>query len=390
MLTSLKISASKVWNLTLLFIFAFYTIYAYLHKSFEMGFRSTCLLGLTVGYYLLVPKQLKKNFMLFVLAEVFIIGVFICSYYNNKIEDLKISAIVLWPLLLIIAIAIGFTLNRFIQNRTLKQAICTYLFLFLVIPASRKFGEGWFAVVTIISFFDAAIRFRESSPPRKSFLYWSIFCVLFLIPFIFFSEHPGLLLVMPLIIIAMILSYFLIFSFSKAQNYFTLIFLVLSLSIVVWAAQENWATYIYSRDNVIPQKTPNMILKDRNGKMFLQENKCYYIYLFWSAHCGSCKKEFPYFEKLANKLQDRKHIKFVTVFLKYREADSVTFNNYSKDKNSSLMWLISDNSKIIIDSLVPKGVPHLTITDPGNKILYNGFVRNRPWIFINRAESFVR
>lgn len=390
MLTLSKSLASKSWNLILLIVFIAYTAYSYFHKSFDMGFRSTCLIGLTVGYYLLVPKQPKKNFMLLVLSEVFIIGVFISSYYNNKIEDLKISSIVLWPLLLTIAIAFGFTINRFIQNRTLKQAICTYLFLFLIIPASRKFGEGWFAVVTIISFFDAAIRFKKSAPPRKSFLYWSVICLLFLLPFLTFSEHPGLQLVLPVLILAMILSYFLIFSYNVTRKHYSFILLILFLSIVLWVAQENWAVYIYSRDNITPKKTPVMILKDRNGKTYLQENNYYYIYLFWSAHCGSCKKEFPYFEKLSHKLLNRKNVKFATVFLKFREADSLTFNYYSQNMNSNLAWLITDNSKIILDSLAQKGVPHLTIVDPENKILYNGFVRNRPWILINRIQSFVK
>jgi thiol-disulfide isomerase/thioredoxin len=156
----------------------------------------------------------------------------------------------------------------------------------------------------------------------------------------------------------------------------------------IWIIQENYSIWHYSAGNSIPVDTVSITIYNKDKGIISENNNSTSVYLFWSASCSSCKKEFPYFSELALNYKDRKDIHFYTVLLEFNESDSVAFNREIRN-NSHFKWAYALNGKVLYDRLKMNGVPHITIIDSQNNIRYNGRVSNRPWLYINHPDRFL-
>jgi thioredoxin-related protein len=119
---------------------------------------------------------------------------------------------------------------------------------------------------------------------------------------------------------------------------------------------------------------------DNSGKVVVN--------LFWSAYCGRCAREYPEFSKLAHKFKERDDVEFYGVFISYSDRDSIYFNKVVKQK-FEFDWVKAKNGEELFSDLKMAGVPHLSIFNKEGNVIYNGYVRDRPWILVKRPERII-
>ncbi|MBW6490271.1 MAG: hypothetical protein K0B15_03640 [Lentimicrobium sp.] len=205
------------------------------------------------------------------------------------------------------------------------------------------------------------------------------------------SEFSAFILTLPVIIIGGLLSYFTMNQLAKPSiskvSCFLLFFGLLVITPIIWVAQENYAYMHYSTFNTSPQYSYQINMYDLKGEPKRNDKNGISVYLFWSASCSKCKDEFPYFSDLALKYKIRDDINFYAVFVQFKASDSAYLIKETANKYE-FEWSIIPEGQHIYDSLIQQGFPHLTIIDQDNKLLYNGIVCNRPWVYVNHPDRF--
>lgn len=115
---------------------------------------------------------------------------------------------------------------------------------------------------------------------------------------------------------------------------------------------------------------PGFTYKDIDGKdVSLASFKGKYVYIdVWATWCGPCKRESPYFEKLAEEYKDNDKIVFMGVSI---DQDKDAWDKMVKDKNLKGVQLIADKawaSSIAKDYLI-QGIPRFILIDDQGKIV---------------------
>jgi thiol-disulfide isomerase/thioredoxin len=335
-------------------------------------------IGLNLLANILIPLALATTFLLYFLI----------------VKEAKFSfelALLLYGVPLL-AFGLGLFLRYLRFNSLYKKTILLGFIILFIFATSRRYGEGWFAVCTIISFILASVYLASYNPARPVIIANILFATVFIVPMLE-SELSGIMLTSPVIMVGGLMSYFTLLQMAKrTHTSFSRIMpllILLLLSPVLWVLQENYAMAHYSSYNNTPDSSVNIILLDKHGETIIENHGQTTVYLFWSATCSMCKKEFPHFSKLASRYQNRKDIKFYAVFLEFREIDTVVFNReILLDYDFEWAWI--PQGKVLYDSLIMNGVPHISIIDKNNTILYNGKVSNRPWLYINHPNRFLQ
>lgn len=362
-------------------------IYSILSINTFLSVRFTLITGIIIGFFIFPRKKLIFDILLSGVALVLLVLLIFIPLYIKGLNNLTFLPFLIFPSMLILSIAVAYAIKKSRLPITYSTAFILSVLLFLLITSSRKFGEGWFFVTTIISFVYSAFLLREIVK-KDFFVVWTIVCLPFVLPFFIFSGQTGLYLVLPGIIVSMIFGYIVLrrknnIKFNVLSYTITAIVLLTS-----WVLQENWASWVYSTQyNKMPGNAIHFSLINKEKEIVHIDTSSINVYLFWASYCSNCKKEFPYFEKLANDYKKRSDINFYTVYLQTEINDTVTFNHYAKI-NTQVTWTIAENSKEIQTNLLTDGVPFITIIGFENKILYNGCVNNRPWIFVKRPSNY--
>jgi cytochrome oxidase Cu insertion factor (SCO1/SenC/PrrC family) len=111
---------------------------------------------------------------------------------------------------------------------------------------------------------------------------------------------------------------------------------------------------------------------------------------FWSSHCGSCHKELPHFSELAAQYKDDTTKVFIAAFISFDEAsDSASYANEASQE-SAFTWAKALDSKQVMQDLGFNAFPHVTYINKEGKVVYNGYLSNRPWIFAYHPRKFLK
>ncbi len=388
-LTNRTQTLELITRLALLILLTFLIIDNF-STSTDSFLRLTILIGFMSGFLRFHKHKLTSSF-LSLLAAVLIPIILMIIISSIKQIRLSLLPLLLWPGVSLLSYSIGL-LIKFLKVKTAyKKAFILGIFVLMILAASRRYSEGHFAVITILSYVLASYSLSFSIS-GKSFPTMGIFNATPLFFILLFSDKSGLILTLPTILFAIVLSFISINAFMKFEGnnfkkYTPLIFVFLS-SPFIWIIQENYSIWHYSAGNSIPVDTVSITIYNKDKGIISENNNSTSVYLFWSASCSSCKKEFPYFSELALNYKDRKDIHFYTVLLEFNESDSVAFNREIRN-NSHFKWAYALNGKVLYDRLKMNGVPHITIIDSQNNIRYNGRVSNRPWLYINHPDRFL-
>ncbi|MBR1514577.1 MAG: TlpA family protein disulfide reductase [Bacteroidales bacterium] len=111
---------------------------------------------------------------------------------------------------------------------------------------------------------------------------------------------------------------------------------------------------------------------------------------FWSSHCGNCHRELPHFSKLAAQYEGDTTKVFVAAFVSFNEESDSAFYAYETQNESAHTWAKVVDSKAIMQDLDFNAFPQLTYINKEGKVVYNGYLSNRPWIFAYSPRKFLK
>lgn len=378
-----------ITRLTLIFLLTF-LLFDNFSTSTDSFLRFTILIGFMSGF--LRFHKFKLAAVILSLLTAILIPILLMIILS-AIKQIKLSylPLLLWPGVSLLSYSIGLLIKNLKVENAYKKAFILGILVLMIIAASRRYSEGSFAVNTVLSYVLASYNLSYTICKK------SIFAIGLLIatPLIFiliFSDRSGLILTLPTLMIAILLAvYSFNLTFNNKGSYINIfipLIIALVSSPVIWIIQENYSIWHYSASNEIPNNDVSISIYNKDKQIISENNTSTCVYLFWSASCSSCKKEFPYFSELALNYKDRKDIHFYAVMLEFNESDSIAFNREILN-NSHFKWAYAMNGKALYDKLIMKGVPHITIVDSQNNIRYNGRVSNRPWLWINHPNCYL-
>jgi thioredoxin-related protein len=386
----LKMQYNKLFLSTPVFILYFLSI---LFNYPILVFKLAVLSGIALAYL-----QKKQIIPVKVLADLLIllgftsISLLISSFINQ--EQLRIESFLIIGIIIITGYVAG-TLIRVIKVQDeYKTAFILGLLILIIESESRRFGEGWFAVATLFGFIIGAVIISGMKVNAKIYVLWGLYIFPTLFLNLIFGPLFGKLLIFPILTIAIILSYFIIERLNPAGMSMRrkIVFSILTILLISpsWILQENYSHWRYVslnqhietpiNYNFITENGDTLSSADQKGKVV--------VCLFWSAYCGRCSKEYPEFSKLAKQFKERDDVAFYAVFISFAGKDSVYFNSVAEQK-FEFDWVKSRDGKELFTSLQMVGVPHLSIFDKESNVIYNGWVRDRPWIFVKRPERII-
>ena len=111
---------------------------------------------------------------------------------------------------------------------------------------------------------------------------------------------------------------------------------------------------------------------------------------FWSSHCGSCHKELPHFSELAAQYEGDTTKVFIAAFISFDEASDSAFYASETSRESAFTWAKALDSKQVMQDLGFNAFPHVTYVNKEGKVVYNGLLSNRPWIFAYHPRKFLK
>lgn len=107
---------------------------------------------------------------------------------------------------------------------------------------------------------------------------------------------------------------------------------------------------------------------DVNGNTISSEDfKGKYVVVdVWATWCGPCKKEAPFFKKLAEKYKENKQIEFISVSI---DQNKQAWEKYiEKEKPEGIqLWVENDFQSQLAQDYEIKGIPYFFILDPQGK-----------------------
>ena len=110
---------------------------------------------------------------------------------------------------------------------------------------------------------------------------------------------------------------------------------------------------------------------------------------FWSSHCGSCHKELPHFSELAAQYEGDTTKVFIAAFISFDEASDSAFYASETSRESAFTWAKALDSNQVMQDLGFNAFPHVTYINKEGNVVYNGFLSNRPWIFVYHPLKFL-
>lgn len=360
-------------------------------KDFTLVLRASLIFGFLI-YLFSIELSKKGKIIAFSLMFITPIAALLIASIGNTV-DLSVKPFLFWPGIVLLSAITGFGFHKLKLKEPYKSALLLSLLMLIVIPLFRKFGEGTFACLAVVSYLAAGLYIlnKNQDKPLISMLFLFLpYIILHISDAILNDSFSGFLLFIPSFIISMaLLAIFFYFPSSKPSLIsFKLVLPFLLFLCILWPAQENYAFWIYSHKNPIISSTYQFDLIDTNKKVIKSSDKKINVFLFTSAHCGNCYKEYPYYSELAKKYSGDTTVSFNATFLSFRDKDTLFYNDLIKSKYS-FKWTIANQSKKVYEDLKMKGVPTLLILTDDNQILYNGYCRPRPWIFVNTPARII-
>lgn len=363
---------------------------AFIYGDFSIVFKACFIFGFLIPLLIKnLDKKTRYITFLFLLV-VPSIGIMIAHFKFD--ESLTYKPFLLWTLVVISGTLINLLYNRLKMRENNKLALLLSVGMLLIIPSFRPFDEGNYAVLAVISYLTAGyfILIRDHSLTLKPLLFLFIpYLVVHLADAIVSGSFTGLYLVMPafFISIGLLILYQHLTINSSRKLIFSLVVMLLILP-VLWLLQENFANYIFSKQNSIINSSHFKFITSSNGKLNESSDKKISVFLFTSAYCGNCEKEFPYYSDLAKKYSSDTTYGFYTTFLCFREKDTIFYENLTK-QDYEFEWSLAHDSRQIYEDFKMQGVPSLLIINEKNEVLYNGYCRIRPWLFINSPDRII-
>lgn len=179
----------------------------------------------------------------------------------------------------------------------------------------------------------------------------------------------------------------------KAKRLILVLLMLLSIPLV-FVGGWNLFTYLVAKEDHIKVEQPfplSYAFVTDNGDTLTDaslKGKNVAIF-FWSSHCGSCHMELPHFSELAAQYEGDTTKVFIAAFISFNEANDSIFYASETSRESAFTWAKALDSKQVMNDLGFNAFPHVACLNKQGEVVYNGFLSNRPWIFVYRPRKFL-
>ncbi len=362
-------------------------ICVFLYGDISLVLRSCLFFGFLSYFPFNHLKKNNKNYFYLLLLLVPSIALIILNFRIK--ESLTIKPILLWTGVVILGTLLRFLYESIKIKLLYKKALLISFIMLLIIPLYRKLGEGNYAVLASLSYLIAGfITFKSEN--KISFISLLLlsgpYFFVHLLDAILSDSMEGFLLILPIFIFSLLLVTLIFFTSNQVISKKIILFLFgIIIFPLIWILQENYSNWLYSRNNRPIFKNHIQFITSTDKKMMESSSKKISVFLFTSAYCGNCIKEYPYFSNLARKYSSNDDIGFYGTFLCFKDIDTLYYNKLI-EQEFVFKWVMANESSKVFNNLGVNGVPALLILDSEDNVLYNGHCYIRPWIFINSPD----
>ncbi len=366
-------------------------IAVFLYGDFSLVLRACLVFGFLSYFPSSHFKKNGKNYLYILLLLVPSIALFI-SHFRFK-EALTIKPVLIWTGVVILGTFLRFLYELLKIRLVYKKALLASFAMLLIIPLYRKLGEGNYAVLALLTYMIAGFLIFKGQSKNSYISLALLFGPYFLVHLtdaILSDSMQGFLLILPIFLLSLLLLILLFFTNKLiTTKRVVLLFLAFIIFPLIWISQENYSNWLYSKNTRPILKNHIQFTTSTDNQLVESSSKKISVFLFTSAYCGNCKKEYPYFSNLAKKYSANNEIGFYGAFLCFKEIDTLYYNKLIKQK-FEFKWAMAHESPKVLDNLGVDGVPALLILDSEDNVLYNGHSYVRPWIFINSPELIIK
>ena len=378
----------KAFTMRIMLIAILYMV-IFQFQSSNLVIQASIIFGIIISYNFVHTKS-RSNKVLALSALLFspILSLLIIALINSV--HVTILPLIVWPCITLVSALVGFLSAKLPIDKILKKVFFAGLLVLFLAIDSRKLGEGWFASITILCFVSGAI-YVAAQQPKKGILTLVIYFTPAFLSNIAFFDLMGLKLVLPVYLIASTLSvviFYILLNDGSHRKLYGVGCITLICALSAWPLQENYAMICYCSTYKVIGHNANFDFIDCRGDTIPSTNTRVNVYLFWSASCGQCQKEYPYFSNLAKEYHEQNDVSINAVFLSFRKSDTSYFKTQIQE-NYSFNWGFAVNSEKVYNDFEMTGVPYLLIVSNKGKVLYNGYPNIRPWLFVNRPQRII-
>ena len=180
---------------------------------------------------------------------------------------------------------------------------------------------------------------------------------------------------------------------SKTRNVFLAVLMLLSLPLS-FLMSANLFTYLVANEEHSEVKEPfsfsyAFVTNDGDTLTDASLTGKNVAVFFWSSHCANCHEELPHFSNLAAQYEGDTTKVFIATFISFSEANDSAFYARETSRESAFTWAKALDSKQVMQDLGFNAFPHVTYINKEGKVVYNGYLSNRPWIFAYHPRKFL-
>lgn len=111
--------------------------------------------------------------------------------------------------------------------------------------------------------------------------------------------------------------------------------------------------------------------------------------MFWSSRCAKCREELPHFSRLGSQYENDTNNCVIAAFIPFdKENDSAFFEKETTHLTHLISAQVMESEKLMKD-LGFNAFPHATYLNKQGKVVYNGYLSNRPWIFAYNPNRYL-
>lgn len=111
--------------------------------------------------------------------------------------------------------------------------------------------------------------------------------------------------------------------------------------------------------------------------------------MFWSSRCANCHKELPYFSRLGAQYENDTNNCVIAAFIPFdKENDAMFYERETAHLRHLICAQVMESEKLMKD-LGFNTFPHVTYLNKQGKVVYNGYLSNRPWIFAYNPKKYL-
>ncbi len=370
----------------------------------EMGehlfMSSAVFTGFFAGLFCLTVKRNIKKFVYLGLFAVLILAMTVCYIKGFNISDDNVGMFFLiLTLLNALCLYVPFLLTRLVDRINIRQiyknAAYASMFVIVIMTIVGVFGRDYNDTITIIVGCIAFLIITRDSTKKEKWVVFAIMSCIGIVMSAIFGT-PRLYLFH---IISYTLSLLVICCISLVINAKRTKMICGAVISVIFATAA-FCTYdttdrlveiLFDHPFDKPYKYDCQFVNTDNDTISLQsfEGKDVVV-MFWSAWCGACKEEFPYFSDLANEYAGDTTKVFISAFLPHRDNDIETYYKFA-EKEYGFQWMHTvNNYESISRELDLNYVPYCIIVDKEGFVVYSGATNFRPEITILNARSFLQ